>query len=150
MHPKRQYLSLSLSSPSLSLSPFCSSFDYSLTPHSPNSSLLADPVVVLGEAGGVESAETFAASQLPIADGGNSVASLRGPGLGGEGRQLLPVPETAPPAPPLPTPLVPVAVVGSPLDVKLCVALSGRGYLDRCWFGVDMSSFFLSVILFSV
>ena len=103
---------------------------------------------MLGEAGGVESTEleTFAASQLPFVEGGKPTASLRGPGLGGEGKQqLLPVPETAPPAPPLPqgAPLLPVAVVvGSPLDVKLCVAFSGRGYLERCWFGVDGSSSF--------
>ena len=90
---------------------------------------------MLGDAGGVEKAETFVTSHVPFAEGKKPGASLRGPGLGGEGRQLLaPVlPETAPPATPLPlgAPLLPV-VVGSPLDVKLCVALSGRGYLDRC------------------
>ena len=88
---------------------------------------------MLGEAGGVEDVQTLIISQLPFAEGRKPGASLRGPGLGGEDRQLLfPVPETAPPLP-LGAPLLTVVVVvGSPLDVKLCVALSGRGYLDRC------------------
>lgn len=85
---------------------------------------------MLGEAGGVDDAQTPAVSQLPFAEGRKPGASLRGPGLGGDGRQLLlaVLPETGPPAPLLPV----VVVVASPLDVKLCVAFSGRGYLDRC------------------
>ena len=105
-------------------------------------SLLPLPML-LGEVGG-EPHTTFPSPPTTTIGLVTSLPVEAGPptGLGGDEWQLLPVPAA---------PLLTVEFVdapggacgaASPLAVKLCVALSGRGYLERCWFGVAMSSFF--------